>query len=410
MECLLISHRRRQFVILFIINSCINMGIGAFESFFALHLIKNGISGIALGVILALPAFPKIIAGHLFGKLGDKFDKGYLLLASLSSLLIAGLIYLWCNVDIPVLSVLRIVQGCSLALFRPVIFSLVGSCVDEKDRAEKFGIFDISFYVCVGVAPLFGGFLYDIYSFSVIVLCSVVFSCAGLLLTVVHIDNIGRQTNEIVPGACSSGDSSTVSLYALCIFIVGRSCAISMTNTFLPVFFVVEKNISKMSTGLILSLSTLVMAVFLKFSGRAAEKYSKYFMIMSGGVLFSLSCFFIVLIDGFIPYIFLFTLIGLSGSLSQPSVSALLMSSDKKNSLCESVGIFNAFMSSGFATGPLIGAVIVKFFGLINVFLTAGLISLISLICFTIISKKQILTPNFKIGSNKRRKMVCKLE
>ncbi|QXE90078.1 MFS transporter [Geomonas subterranea] len=366
---------------LFLINFATSLGFGIADAFFSTYLFTLGGRGILLGLPLLLFSLSKILFGPAMGACVDRFGPRVAVTLSLTLYLLVSLGYLFSS-DLVLITLLRVVQGVACAMFRPVMLSLVGAESRAKGEGCATGTFDISFYLAIGIGPLLGGVLHDLWGFYGI------FSCLALLCLcalAVALRRVPRDSVAAVPsrkpGACVALPDALEAarhgaMGGLLVFIFGRGCGISLLAGFLPLLLSGRLGLTGTQTGMVLASSTVVIGTLLRPAGRLSDRLPRKTLVLLGGISVSLLYFLIPVAQGFHQVLMLGGGIGLCSVLSQPASTALLLEQGERHGTGLAVGIFNAAMNLGFVAGPLLGGWLQNRFGLTAVFYAAGWIGL----------------------------------
>ena len=366
---------------LFLINFTITLGFGIADAFFSMYVFSLGARGILLGLPLVLYSISKIVFSPFMGAWSDRIDRRTLVAASLGLYLFVSVCYFF-TASLPLITILRILQGVSCAMFRPVVVSLVGECTADEKRSTVMGTFDISFYGALSVGPVLGGMLKDLWGFqgifaSLIVLC--------LLALLVAMACIPAQKNDLRETPDSRREWQLLDLLAvlrhnrvrgLLAFIFGRACGISLLGAFLPIMLTTKQGLSCTQAGLVMASSTLVITLLLRPAGMLSDRAPRRAMVVVGGTTVSLLYFLIPMVAGFHQILLLGVGIGLFSVLSQPASTALLLEEGARHGMGLTVGTFNSALNLGFVSGPLLGAGLQSVLGLTAVFYAAGVLGL----------------------------------
>lgn len=374
---------------LFLINFTITLGFGIADAFFSMYVFSLGARGLLLGLPLVLYSISKIIFSPLMGAWSDRFGRRKIVAVSLGLYLFVSVCYFF-TTSLPLITILRIIQGVSCAMFRPVVVSLVGECAGNKKRSTVMGTFDMSFYGALSVGPVLGGILKDCFGFQGI-FASLILLC--ILALLVAMGCIPAQ-NQNLPKALDDRQAHQLrgllevtrhsTVRGLLAFIFGRACGISLLGAFLPIMLTTKQGLSCTQTGLVMTSSTLVITLLLRPVGILSDRAPRRALVVVGGTIVSLLYFLIPVAAGFHQILLLGVGIGLFSVLSQPASTALLVEEGSRHGMGLTVGTFNAVLNLGFVSGPLMGAGVQSALGLTAVFYAAGLMGLGAVVLFTI--------------------------
>ena len=380
---------RSLFRTLFLINFAITLGFGIADTFFSVYLFGLGARGASLALPLVCYAVSKTLLGPLLGACSDRIGCRKAVALSLGLYLLVSVNYFFCS-NLALIALLRLLQGVSCALFRPVLVSLVARCVPGARRASAMGSFDISFYGALGLGPLLGGALKDHWGFRGIFAAASLLCLLALALAWAGIparESEARRPREAGLGhiwARQGGLRQRRTLRGLLAFIFGRACGISMTATFLPLLLAEKLGLNWTRIGLVMASGTLAITLLLRPVGILSDRIARKPLVVAGGSAVSLLYFLIPTAPGFYQALLLGLGIGCSSVLSQPASSALLVEEGSRHGMGLTVGIFNSVLNLGLVTGPLLGAFLQNRFGLAAVFHGAGLLGLAAVALFVV--------------------------
>jgi len=382
---------RNLFRGLFLINFAITLGFGIADAFFSMYVFSLGARGLLLGLPLVFYSLSKIILSPFMGAWADRIGRRRVAAISLGLYLFVSVCYCF-TTSLPLITILRLLQGIGCAMFRPVVVSLVSDCTSDKKRATVMGTFDISFYGALSMGPIVGGILKDQWGFQGIFATLTLLCILALALALICIPSqrttsrrTGHGGTEHFRDILSVTRHST--LRGLLAFIFGRACGISLLSAFLPIMLTTKLGLSGTQTGLVMASSTLVMTLFLRPVGMLSDRAPRKSLVVAGGTIVSLLYFLIPVAVGFSQILILGVGIGLFSVLSQPASTALLVEEGSRHGMGLTVGTFNAVLNLGFVSGPLLGAGLQNTLGLTAVFYTAGIMGLGAVALFMVNAK-----------------------
>ncbi|QWV93312.1 MFS transporter [Geomonas oryzisoli] len=371
----------KLFQSLFLINFATSLGFGIADAFFSTYLFSLGGRGLLLGLPLLLFSVSKIVLSPVMGACVDRIGARRAATLSLTLYFLVSLGYLFCS-RLALIALLRLFQGMACAMFRPVMLSLVAVVGGPKGEARAAGTFDISFYLAIGIGPLLGGMLHDLWGFYGIFACLALLCLFALTLALRRIPAPTeppvlanrRHCSLALPAALEAARHGTMG--GLLAFIFGRGCGISLLAAFLPILLNARLGLSGTQTGMVLASSTLVITSLLRPVGWLSDRLPRKSLVLLGGVSVSLLYFLVPVAQGFHQVLMLGGGIGLCSVLSQPASTALLLEQGERHGTGLAVGIFNTALNLGFLVGPLLGGWLQNRFGLTAVFYAAGWIGL----------------------------------
>lgn len=377
---------RKMFRGLFLINFFISLGFGINDAFFPLFCLSIGAHGLMLGAAVGGYALSKILFSPFMGYLADRFGRRPLVFSSLLLYLLVSCAYLVAE-NLWFVVCLRLLQGASCAMFRPVLQTLIADHAPVDHRGTVMGSFDVSFYAALCVGPVIGGMIMDNGGFQSLFSVLIVCSLAALVLAISTIRQlttwVGLVQESAQPGSRFLGWRCGP-LKGLLIFIVGRACGITACATFLPILLSSKLGLNGMRVGLVMAAATLAMTVLLRPFGKLADKTSCWLLVICGGTVVSLLYMLLPFADTFSQALAVTLGIGVFSALSQPAASALLAQEGQRNGMGASIGTFHAYLNLGFVLGPLLGSLVQTATSLHGVFIAIGVVGLCSVLGFAV--------------------------
>jgi len=377
-----------QFRALFLVNFAITLGFGITDAFFTVYIQNLGASGIMLGLPIVFYALAKIFFSPIMGSWSDRIGRRTLIIASLCLYAAISFCFLL-TTNLVAISILRLLQGAGCAMFRPVLQSLTGELSPSESRATTLGTFDISFYGALGIGPILGGVIKDLWGFEGLFVMLALLCLSALCIALLSIP-------ASRPGITNNNHSGMItqlfnilhtsrkpgSLRGLLAFIFGRACGISTFVAFVPLLLTSKLHLSGKEIGIIMASATVVIALLLRPMGKLSDKLPRRLLVIAGGLSASLLYFCIPHADNFYQILLLGIGIGFSSALSQPASTALLIDEGLLHGIGITVGMFNAVLNAGFVIGPLAGALLLNYFGLQAVFYVSGMSGLVTVALF----------------------------
>ena len=378
---------RKMFQGLFLINFFISLGFGINDAFFPLFCQSIGAHGLLLGAAVGGYALSKILFSPLMGNMADRFGRRPLVFTSLLLYLLVSCAYLVAE-NVWIVVCLRLLQGASCAMFRPVLQTLIADHASVDHRGKVMGSFDVSFYAALCVGPVIGGMIMDTGGFqslfSVLILCSL--AALGLAISTIPrplTTKFGLVHESKQPGSRFLGWRCGT-LKGLLIFIFGRACGITACATFLPILLSSKLDLNGMRVGMVMAAASLAMTVLLRPFGKLADKASCRLLVICGGTVVPLLYMLLPFVVTFSQALAVTLSIGVFSALSQPAASALLAEEGHRNGMGASIGTFHAYLNLGFVAGPLLGSLVQTATDLHGVFIGIGVVGLCSVLGFAV--------------------------
>lgn len=379
------NKQKQRFLILFAINFIITLAFAANDSLFPIFYNKYYSQSATFGFAFAFYSASKIIFSPLAGSTIDRYGTKTVLIASI--LLFTAVSCMFSLVhDAKAILILRAVQGVSCAMFRPVMYCLLE--FSGKKKGNILGIFDISFYSAIAAAPFAGSIIVESFGFSYLFIFTM-FCCCICLFFAFFIENNGRNKPSYIDKKCNISQKTDINIMMFYIFC--RAWGISTVTVFLPIYLL-ELSVPIKGIGVALSLSALLTAMFLPFTGRLADRFHKEILIYCGGLVVSSLLIVTVMLDNYTYILTALLFSGVFSAVSQPACLAFLLEHSENSGYGSVLGQFNMFMGLGFACSPVFSSLILKYTGIKSVFIFSGLVGITSVIVFCLKRSDKVST------------------
>ncbi|HAW57790.1 MFS transporter [Seleniivibrio sp.] len=374
------------FIVLFSVNFLITLSFGMLNTFLPIFLTENGYSSVMLGAVVSSYWLSKFFFSAVMGFLVDFVHRKW---SMAISLILFVLLSLFCFEihNFAAIFIARLIQGILFALFQPLIFSILCDSIDIDKAASAMGTFDISFYSAVCISPFLGGLVKE--SFGYYGMCNLILIltvCSVLLWLLVG--KSGQRHSQQISKCINKFKVTDVNfrLSALCLFLFNKGFMTSMMITVTPIMLAVKYNLNPSAIGIILSLSSISMIVFLRIAGRLAELINVQTLMIIGSMLVSLLYFVIPNIP-VKAMIYIFILTGIFNATSQPASKSVLVIEGNKIGQGFANGVSNTCMSLGLMLGPVAGSSIISKSNFENAYYFTGILSIVLLVASTLLFK-----------------------
>lgn len=343
---------------------------------FATHLGGN-LSQV--GFVAAMSAFTGVIFSIPAGILADRFGKRRMLLLSSIIFVSAPFSYLLIT-EIWQLAAIRFYHGLATAIFTPVSMAIVSEVFYKEERGEKLGWFSTATLLGRFAAPVGGGgiisamAIYGSVQFSAVYIVSgtagiVTFLMALRIPATTERRSTGQTWQESWRAFKAVGTSEAIiiisAVEAAILFLYGTF------ETFLPLH-AIYSGFSVKEVGVLLSVQIITLALTKPSMGRFSDKHGRKPQIFFGALLCAVCMSLFAFVQGFIWFLMISILIGLSLSIVTSATSALIADLSKSEGRGSAMGILGSIMDIGHTTGPLIAGIVASKYGFEKAFLAAA--------------------------------------
>jgi DHA1 family multidrug resistance protein-like MFS transporter len=356
------------------------LGVGIVAPLLPLYAENLGATGIWLGIIFASFSISRSIFMPIAGWLSDRRGRKLFLSIGLFSYAIISLGYIWAD-SVSQLTIVRLINGATAGMVIPIAQAYVGDVSPEGEEGRWMGYFNAAFFTGFGFGPLMGGALTEHFGMNI------AFSTMGGLnmlafLIVAFLLPEARQrksTASLRPSFREMGTSNMIK--GLFSFRLAFSLGRGTFATFLPIFAGVYLGLSPTLIGVLLAVNILLMSLLQIYGGHIADRLNRRALVIIGGLINLAFLALIPLGGNFWQLLGICALGGLSGAISMPAASALVVEEGRKFGMGSTMAIFSMAFSIGMAIGPLLAGAISDivniqsafYFGAVMVLIGTGL-------------------------------------
>jgi MFS family permease len=362
------------------------LGVGIISPLLPLYAENLGATGIWIGIIFAGFSVSRAIVMPFIGRLSDRSGRKLFLCVGLLIYSITSLGYIWADSVIQ-LTLVRLVQGVAGGMVIPIAQAYIGDISPEGEEGTWMGYFNAAFFTGFGIGPLMGGALTEHFGMNVAFYSMGGLNLLAFLIAILFLPEISREKIKTSPQPSFKEMSRSGMVKGLfnyrVSFALGREGAFF---SFLPIFATVYLGLSPTLTGALLAVNIMLMALFMPYSGKIADRVSRRILVTIGSIINFSSLALIPLAHNFWQLLGICAFGGLGGAISMPAASALTIEEGRKFGMGSTIAIFFVAMSIGMIAGPLLGGVIADFVDINSVFFfgaSAGLIGTGLFIWFT---------------------------
>ena len=351
---------------------------------FATHLGGNPSQ---IGIVAAMSAFTGVVVSIPAGIMADRFGKRRMLVISSIIFVSAPVSYLLIT-EIWQLAIVRFYHGLATAIFTPISMALVSELF-HSERGEKLGWFSTATLLGRFSAPVIGGGIISAMAFhgslqfsTVYIVCGVAGVVMFLLSLRIPLESEQHSTGKNWKDALEAFKSVitsraiiiTSAVEAAILFLYGTF------ETFLPLH-ALKSGFTASQIGIFLSTQIITLALMRPSMGRFSDRHGRKPQIFMGGLIGAVCIGLLAFVQGFVWFLVVSILIGLSLSIVTSATSALIADLSKSEGRGSAMGILGSIMDIGHTTGPIVAGIVAATYGFEKAFLTAAaLLATISLI------------------------------
>ena len=383
------SQQKRVFKSLFTTVFAVTLGFAVVNPFFPIYAKELTGQGVMIALVFSGFFLAKIIATPLMGKWSDaKSRKGIIVSGLILHTLVAA-IFFFLPQSLILVIVLRFLQGVATAMVRPIAQAFVGDFIEEDHVGSSMGTFDISFYAALAIGPVIGGGVGDIMGYRGMFLILIILCLVALVSSLfTETDDRRIRGDRAFHHASCQDIFSNHTLQGLFCFILARSFSIVVISIFVPILIDTYFQTGYLGIGVCIAAGSITTALFLRPVGLLSDVCDRRALVIAGGILTGMLLFLIPFAHTLWSLILLNILLALTGTLSLPATTALLVEEGRHHGLGYTLGIFHSVMNAGFLVGPILGGILMDAVGIQAVFPIAGVLGICGTLFFAIRSTR----------------------
>jgi MFS family permease len=358
-----------------------------------------------IGFVMGAFAIGLLLSRPQLGKIADSRGRKQVLLLGASVAAIAPLGYLLAQ-SIPLLLLIRVFHGLSIAAFTTAYSALVTDLSPPGKRGELIGYMSLVNPIGLAVGPAIGGFVQAWVGYTPLFAMSAAFAAMAVFFTCkIAEPNFADLT---LSDSLSEDKNSQkywqmlwnprVRIPALVLLVVGL--VFGTLSTFMPLF--IQETKANLNPGLFYSTAAIASFGIRLVTGRASDKYGRGLFISGGLICYAVSMLLLYFANNSSAFLIAALVEGCAGGTVLPMMVTLMSDRCEPHergrlfSLC--IGGFDLGIA---IAGPTLGFVAEQV-GYRNMFgFAAGLAGLALLVFITLSSKGLSHSMKFAIGRGK---------
>jgi MFS family permease len=382
------SQLRRNLLTLFTAGLLFWSSLAALLPTLPLYIEDLGVTKQQIGIVMGSFAIGMLVFRPMLGRLADERGRKILLLIGTTVATIAPFGYL-AFTSIPLLILVRIFHGISLAAFTTGYSALVADLAPGENRGEIIGYMSLTAPIGLAIGPAVGGYLQAEVGYSPLFLLSAGLAFVSLLGTIQIINppiQIQRQSEGEESQFWRILISPRVRVPSAVMLLTGL--AVGAVHTFVSLF--IKSTGVDLNAGLFFSAAAISSFSIRVFAGRASDRLGRGLFITGGIISYTLAM--LLLWKANSPSTFLLAAIieGCGGGTLVSMVTTMMAD----RSLPEERGRIFAISIAGFDLGiaiaaPLLGSVAEQV-GYGNMFGYGAILTFLALLIFLTQSGKNL--------------------
>ena len=383
--------RKKIFIALCLAIFSAMLGMGIVAPLLPVYAQHYGATGLAIGLVFASFSISRTLLLPLIGKLSDRRGRKIFITAGLFLFSLTSIGYLK-STNIPLLILTRTIQGIAAAMVIPIALAYMGEITPKGREGTYMGTFNLFFYGGLATGPILGGIVKDAFGMDSSFYAMGVLSFIGFLTSLLFLPE-KKKTNN--PRPVPKGYArffrpralKGIFLYRLC-FSIG----IGVTWAFLPIFGDNVLKLSSSQIGILISLNILIATLLQTPFGKLADRLPKRWFVTLGGAMAATALILIPFTRNFMEIFWVNFLLGISGGIAMPALSALVVEEGKKiGEMGSMMSLFVLFHSIGMIIGPLFAGATSEALSLTSTFVGGGAIGLLGVMGFALFLRRPVV-------------------
>jgi DHA1 family multidrug resistance protein-like MFS transporter len=341
-------------------------GVGIVVPLLPVYAHDLGASGFFIGLIFGAFSLGRIFCLPYFGRLSDLKGRKPLILPGLLAYTLISLGFVLFR-EVNALIILRFFQGIASAMLMPIIQAYIGDITPTGNEGFTMGLFNMSMFCGLSIGPLLGGVIHDRFSLGTSFVSMGLLALTGFLLCLFLLPPTRSERNT------SSGKTPVEwkqlffdrDIASIFLFRFSHIVCIGIVWAFLPLFAKLKFSSSSSAIGLLIMLGVLVSGALNLPMGALADKLSKKWMVIAGGLIVACAVFSFEWVTGFWGLVWASIFFGIGGGISMPALMAIaVVKGSESDSMGSVMAILTLAHSLGMLCGSLIGGMMMDVFQL----------------------------------------------
>jgi len=350
-----------------------------------IYLSRSGSTEVEIGILIGVLGISSLILRPVVGKKLLKIHEKKFMLGGAILFVVTSVAYLFAPPFWPFLLV-RIVQGIGSAFFFTAAIAYITNITPAAHRGQSLGYFFLSFNISMALAPIFGMFLINQFSFDTLFsVCTALSLCSLWIASKLS----QQELNAVNPLPAEAGSSlgfktlSPIFLYFMVHMIFGAVMA------FFPLHAI---NHGVANPGLFFTAYAFIMISGRVFGGRVFDIQKREKVILPCIVAFILAMTLLAFSTSLEMFILVAVIAAAGHSFLVPSLFAYVLELVGA-SHGPAIGWLTAMGDLGLGLGPMIMGVVLRFTDFPTMFLCLALIGVLGLVYFYVFVRRNFKSP-----------------
>jgi MFS family permease len=347
-----------------------------------IYLSRLGSTEVEIGILIGILGISSLVFRPFIGRALLKIPERNFMIAGAFLSALTSIAYLLASPFWPILMV-RVLQGIGIAFFYTASVTLIANITPEAHRGQSLSYFYLAFNTSLALAPSFGMFLINTFSFTPLFLVCLGLSLCSLFLTT----RLGKRQVEPLENL-SNQDESFLSREALPPAIMTFFAHIiwGALTAFFPLYAL---NQGVANPGFFFAAYAIVLILGRALGGKILDLYSREKVILPCLFTYIISMTILAFSKTLPMFIIVAVIWGIGNAFLMPSLVAYAL--DRAgSSRGPAMGTFTAIGDLGIGLGPVIMGIILRLTSYPTMFLCLALTGIINLNYFYFFVRKKM--------------------
>ena len=347
-----------------------------------IYLSRLGSKETEIGVLIGILGVFSLVCRPFVGRALLKIPEKKFMITGALLFALTSFAYLLAPPFWPFL-IVRVFQGVSLAFFITASFTLIANISPEIHRGQSLSYFYLAQNTSLALAPTFGMFFINHFSFTFLFLVCVGVSLCSLFIT----NKLGRrqgvqlEDSPIEDRFFLNGKALSPSVIGFFIWFIWGAL-----TAFFPLYAI---NNGVANPGLFFTAMAIILILGRALGGKMLDVYKREKVILYFLTPSVISMSILAFSKNLPMFIFVGMIWGIGAAFLMPALLAYTL--DRAgSSRGPAMGTFTAFSDLGVSLGPVITGLIIRFTSYPIMFLCLALIGVINLSYFHFFVRKKV--------------------
>ena len=373
----------KTFASLFFAVAVAMLGIGIIAPILPVYVKTFSASGLMVGIIMGAFSLSRGLLGPFIGRLSDRVGRKRILVAGLGIFALVSLCYSLAG-NVWQLVLVRVIQGAASVMVTPIAQGYVGDISPVGKEGQMMNLFYSSMFIGVGLGPLLGGALADLWSVHAAFAGMGILSALSLLLVAmtVPVDHIQSRTKKaepisqrpIVPLRQIAKNDA---VKAILVYVATRGFWRQGFNTFYPLFAGPVLGWSSLEIGYVMSGYFIAGGLFQIPFGFLADRWPRNPQIILGSFAAPLLLLLVPYVNSLAWVMVVVFSIGMLSAFSRASILAIRTELGRTHGMATLAGLHGSAFAAGQMIGPMACGAAVDLFGITAAFPLGSLIGVL---------------------------------